>query len=113
MKKKLFLSALAMCAFMFSMTAQNAPTATTTAKAAPVKKEMKETKKAKMTDASVASTDATPKAKKPIQTKTPTKMNSRIRTTVATMPPMRASDIGFLGGRGVGVMGFPCWYWGR
>ena len=35
-------------------------------------------------------------------------MNIRISTTVATMPPMRASDIGFLGGfsggRGV-VMG--------
>ena len=42
MKKKLFLSALAMCAFMFSMTAQNAPTATATpaAKAAPAKKEI-------------------------------------------------------------------------
>ena len=44
----------------------------------------------------------------PIQTKTPTKMNNRISTTVATMPPMRASDMGFLGGfsggRGV-VMG--------
>ena len=34
----------------------------------------------------------------PIQTKTPTKANSRISTTVATMPPMRASDMGFLGG---------------
>ena len=57
MKKKLFLSALAMCAFMFSMTAQNAPTA----KAVPVKKEIK---KVKVADATVASTDATPKVKK-------------------------------------------------
>ena len=31
-----------------------------------------------------------------IQTKTPTKANMRISTTVATMPPMRASDFGGL-----------------
>ena len=52
----------------------------------------------------------------PIQTKTPTKMNIRISTTVATMPPMRASDMGFFGGfsggwgevMGVGPLGLGC-----
>ena len=34
----------------------------------------------------------------PIQTKRPTKTARKISTAVATMPPMRASDMGFLGG---------------
>jgi hypothetical protein len=62
MTKKLFVSALALCAFTISISAQNAPTAAT---AAPVKAEAKVKKAAATTTA----TDAVATVKKPMNNK--------------------------------------------